>query len=228
MALPKYRGIKLGPGSFSDLTGECELFVEARSPNNGTPGTVEWDVGSTYNIGDAVVYEGLSYNSLVGSNLGNQPDTSPSEWKPVDGKDGDIFIQVPSAGFPAGGGDVDIFLKVDTVWRALAETSPPTVALVDGQLSEATAVELPAGIFPFAEISYTVKRGSGHSRKRKGVFTILNDGSTVEYSHEFDEIGADVNVPFSVDIAGGLIRLRYTSVLEGSAIELKYSVKGWA
>lgn len=39
-----------------------------------------WQVGDTYNLGDYVQYNNKVYKSLVGSNTGNQPDVSTSEW----------------------------------------------------------------------------------------------------------------------------------------------------
>ena len=39
-----------------------------------------WDGGTTYAALDAVFFNGSSYVSLVGSNTGNSPDTSPAEW----------------------------------------------------------------------------------------------------------------------------------------------------
>lgn len=228
MALPKYRGLKLGPGNLNDKNLESEVFVEDRVPLNGKPGTVAWAIGSTYNIGDAVTYNGLSYNSLILGNVGNQPDTSPSEWQLVDGKDGDVWIQVPTAGFPAGGGDAEIWIKVNTIWRPLAWSNPLTFALNDGQITPEVAFEYPANLLPFAVIEYTVRRGGGHSRKREGRFIILNDGGSETTTHEFNEIGADVNCPFSIEFNAGKIQCKYTSTLEGTAIELRLTLRGWA
>jgi Collagen triple helix repeat (20 copies). len=39
-----------------------------------------WSVGTTYDLGDAVFYNGSSYVSLIGSNAGHQPDTSTAQW----------------------------------------------------------------------------------------------------------------------------------------------------
>ena len=44
--------------------------------NSGT-----WVNTATYAIRDGVLYNGTSYRSLVGSNTGNQPDTSPASWE---------------------------------------------------------------------------------------------------------------------------------------------------
>ncbi len=40
----------------------------------------DWNGLDTYGVNDAVYYLGSSYRSLVASNVGNQPDTSPSSW----------------------------------------------------------------------------------------------------------------------------------------------------
>lgn len=41
---------------------------------------IEWQVGNTYNEDQRVVYGTSVYQSLIASNLGNQPDTSPTSW----------------------------------------------------------------------------------------------------------------------------------------------------
>lgn len=40
----------------------------------------DWAVGTTYASGDKVIYEHKRYESLAGSNVGNQPDTTPLKW----------------------------------------------------------------------------------------------------------------------------------------------------
>ncbi len=39
-----------------------------------------WDSGTSYATGDAVSFNGSSYISLIDSNTGNPPDTSPTDW----------------------------------------------------------------------------------------------------------------------------------------------------
>lgn len=49
----------------------------------GAPGLAyrgEWQSASNYGLGDVVVWNGSSYASLVGSNHGNAPDVSPTDW----------------------------------------------------------------------------------------------------------------------------------------------------
>jgi len=40
---------------------------------------------TTYATGDIISYAGILYSSIHGSNLGNQPDVSPSDWTPAGG-----------------------------------------------------------------------------------------------------------------------------------------------
>ena len=144
----------------------------------------------------------------------------------TDGKDGDVWVQVPVAGFPAGGADVEMYIKSSNAWQGIKGT-PVIVSLTDGQVASAVALEIPAAAFRYAKVEYTVKRSVG--RKRKGTLEILNDGSSPNptYSHEYIELGSNVNVPFTVDYSGGKVRVLYTSTLEGIAIECKYTIKGW-
>lgn len=227
MSTSKLSRLKLGPGFINDKNFESEIFAESRAPLDGTAASAEWNVGTLYSIGDPVIHEEVTYNALQ-SNIGKTPGAVGSEldWAIVDGKDGDIWIQVPTAGFPAGGTDSEVYIKVGSVWRPMSDSNPKTVALINGTVSEETAFKYKAAALPYAVVSYTVRRGTGHGEKRQGLMIILNSGAVFNYTHEFTEIGSDVNVPFSVDYDSGDIRLRYTSVA-GSAIELRYIIKGW-
>lgn len=44
-----------------------------------------WLIGTTYDTGDAVLYAGQYYLSLVDTNLGIQPDTDTTKWVPTNG-----------------------------------------------------------------------------------------------------------------------------------------------
>jgi hypothetical protein len=63
-----------GPIGLTGATGPQGL--------QGPPATFKgiWNNATTYALGDAVSFNGSSYVSLVSSNLGNQPDTNPSQW----------------------------------------------------------------------------------------------------------------------------------------------------
>lgn len=53
-------------------------MVSALVANGAT--VADWLVGTTYAIGDRVVYDGNYYRSLTAGNIGNQPDSSPNAW----------------------------------------------------------------------------------------------------------------------------------------------------
>lgn len=44
------------------------------------PGPPAWAATTTYALGNAVLYNGKHYKSLIAANLGNQPDTAPMAW----------------------------------------------------------------------------------------------------------------------------------------------------
>jgi len=44
----------------------------------------QWDINTTYQVGEIAIYEGLYYRSHVANNVGNQPDTNPDEWERIE------------------------------------------------------------------------------------------------------------------------------------------------
>lgn len=135
-----------------------------------------------------------------------------------DGNNSDIWITV-------SGARSNIFQKINGYWISLAE-KPVITNLLDNQ-TNAVAVELPLSVFRNAEINYVIKRG-GNNRKIKGTLQIVHDGSNIQYSDEFIEIGlSDVGVDLSVDISGAFLRILYTSTNESIAPVLEWYVKGW-
>jgi len=42
-----------------------------------------WNISATYNLNDAVSFNGSSYISLIANNTANEPDTAPSAWSLV-------------------------------------------------------------------------------------------------------------------------------------------------
>jgi hypothetical protein len=57
-------------------------FVVSSQGEVSTSGFV-YDAAFTYDAGDPVIYNSAWYLSLVGSNLNNQPDESPTEWEAI-------------------------------------------------------------------------------------------------------------------------------------------------
>lgn len=216
MSEVKYSRIKLGTGAFNNQTVESEWLV-------GT----QYASSTAYNIGDLVLYNAIIYQSLVISNIGNEPDISPSQWSVYSLNDGGYFFQVPASG-TGHGSDVGLWLMSDGILTSVTGQISYT-ALVDGQTSPGVALSYPAAVFPFATIEYTLVRGSGYGRQRAGLLRILNDGISMDsYTHEFSELGSDVQVEWSVMVIGGMVYLQYTTdAFEGVPIELSYILKGW-
>ncbi len=215
MALEKIDVLALGRGNLTDNSNAAIAF----STNNTMAG---WDIGTTYAQYNVVEYSGRVYRSKIASNTGNQPDTSPNQWETlyVGVKDGDIA-------FVVNGSASMVQQRVSGAWTVLGD-SPATLTLTDGQLTPTPAFVYLGSTKAFGKMEYTIRRGTGHGRKRKGVMNILSDTLTqVEHDHYFNDIGADVNVWLSVDMSGGNVRVLYTSGLEGTAIEMRYTLKGW-
>lgn len=69
-----------GPGDTVILSNSGASY-EVGLAVDGGGGLPTYAGGTTYDAGDEVMYSSRSYRSLAGSNLGNQPDISPSEWE---------------------------------------------------------------------------------------------------------------------------------------------------
>lgn len=215
MALEKIDVLALGRGNLTDNSNAAIAF----SANNLVATWSGAEVYAQYNV---VEYSGRMYRSKIAGNTANQPDTSPNEWETlyITPKDGDLAVVVAS-------GSSTVLQRVNGVWNPLTP-SPITVALVDGQVAPADAVVFLGTSKAFAKLNYTLRRGSGQGRRRRGSFNALNDTvSAIDWDHEFNEIGTDVNAWLFWDMSGGNARLRYTSGLEGVTLELKYTLEGW-
>ena len=216
MALTKIDVLAIGRGSLTDNSNAAIVI----SANNLI---ALWSSSTTYAQYNVVEYSGKMYRSKVGSNLNNQPDISPNQFEVlyVAPKDGDLAVII-------NGGTSSIVQRSGNAWAALSGT-PLSVSLVDGQVSPADAVVFVGAAKSFAKLEYTLSRGGGQGRKRKGLFNVLNDNATtVEYDHTFNEIGLDVNATFSWTISGGNVHLQYVSGLEGVSLAMQYTLGGWS
>ena len=234
MAIQKLQGLKLGVGNLTDKDIESEIFVANFEPNSGSVSDSPYNAAATYALGQNVTYLGRYWVSLVASNLGNQPDTSPTEWEEVHGKDGDIWIKTPADGFPAGGPDVQLYIKASTEWVPLSSTNPFTAYLTDNQVAADTAFEYPLSLFPNAEITYTIRRDTipalvpSFGKYKQGKYIVLYNGIDLDWTHEFSEVGNDVGVVLTFDVSSDKIRARYTSANQSQDIEMRYIIRGWA
>jgi hypothetical protein len=215
MATQKIDVLALGRGDLSNNANAAIVF----SANNIV---ALYSAGTTYSQYNVVEYSGNVYRSKINSNTGNTPSSSPSSWETmyIGVKDGDVA-------YVFSGANSTTLQRINSLWQDLAG-QPATVALVDGQVSPADAFVFLANGKSYAQVNYTIRRGSDQSRKRFGTYNVSNDNfSTVQYDHGYNQIGADVEVTVSWALTGGNVRMQYTSVSEGLPIELRYTIKGW-
>ena len=216
MGTYKVDTLSIGRGSLSDNTNSITAF----SSNNSVG---SWSSATTYAQYNCVEYSNKVYRSKIVSNTNNQPDISPNQWETVcNTKDGDIAFIIANS-------SSTVMQRVGSVWSNIGG-SPATISLNDGQLTPATAITFVGLSKAWAQLEYTVRRGSGHSRKRHGTMNILNDTvvTDVVYDHQFQDIGSDVNVTLTPVASAGNVALQYISTAESVAIELKWNIsKGW-
>lgn len=94
---------------------------------------------STYALGDVVFYAGSSYVSLIDSNIGNQPDTHPSQWA--------VFAAQGSTGATGATGSTGATGPAGPGMRYAATSN-----------SSAASLSLPAGTY---RIDVNTESGSG-------------------------------------------------------------------
>lgn len=69
------RGLEFDPRS-----APATVWLQFRLPYPGLA-MFQWSISNTYSAGDAVLYNGDSYHSVVDGNLGFPPDSSATAWK---------------------------------------------------------------------------------------------------------------------------------------------------
>lgn len=214
MANQKLDVITIGKGANNSNATSSRIFTSSMTMS-------AWSVSTSYIIDGCAEYGGHIYRSLTNANLNNQPDISPNDWE--------IILKNTQNGDVCHVSDItnaDIQMRQLGTWISVYRV-PQTVNLVDGQLTYVPAMSYSAADYPVAFIEYSIKRGSG-ARREQGLISILSDGSSVQYATgPYNTIGSSINVTLSVSIALGIISITYISVNEGSAIEFKYSLRGW-
>src|ERR1700676_900231 len=122
MSAYKNEVIIIGTGSINSNATSAHIF-------SSTSAVSGWLIGASYGPGNCVEYNSAIYRSLISSNVGNEPDTSPTQWEQVINptKDGDIAIVI-------NGASSDIEQRANGVWDSIS-LAPVSVGLVDGQLT---------------------------------------------------------------------------------------------
>lgn len=80
----------------------------------------DYDAATTYSVGSLVYYDGVNYYSKVGSNLGNQPDISPTQWYALT----DDIYEIPTPWSEAEVAELGYCQSVDVMWIT-HENHPP-------------------------------------------------------------------------------------------------------
>ena len=113
-------------------------------PSTGIYSSTSYLSGTTYSQGQTVNYSGIMYLSLVNSNIGNQPDISPTQWQAL-GISGNIRVggQAYSAAGPyVNRTQITQYLKLKTsqckitIMASPAMTIPGTSTLVLAAISQ--------------------------------------------------------------------------------------------
>lgn len=214
MATQKIEALSLGKGNLLDQSQAAVITA-------GTNIVQLWSSSGVYASNTLVEHASDMWRALI-TNTNSIPSTSNPNWELVykGCKDGDINIVI-------AGGNSTLTQRTNGVWQSFRENTI-TAILLDGQTSPAVAFTFVGTDRFFTKFEYTIKRDT-ESRKRRGSMNILTDGaSELDYDHEFNEIGADVNVWLTPVLVGSDVQLQYTSATESNTITMKYTLKGWS
>lgn len=217
MALRQIDALQLGPVIPGSETSSAQLF-------SSTVPMAAWSSGTSYAVNNAVESAGAIYRSLVGSNLGNTPSSSPSEWLLILSsiKDGDVCYVV--AGYLS-----DINIRINGTWTSILGL--PTMVNLANNTSGQVA-QFPLSIARAATIQYSITNGGPN---RVGTLRWNSDGtiglSGVALS-DFDnvDINGDVMITFDaqVDGTGTYVQLLYTSTsTNGSPAQMNFTMQQW-
>jgi hypothetical protein len=212
MSIIKTDVLSVGPGAL-----DSSLPIKLTS---GSSVPEIWDALKAYTAYNLVEQAGDLYRARINTTAGDNPVSVPVKWEKLyeSVADGDVVILT--------NGTVDMLQRIGGVWVSMVGRAVHKT-LVDGQLTFADAILAPLSTFRVLKVIATFKRGTGGSRMRRSEFAILSDGTNVETSETFAEIGSDIQVTTQVVVSGGQIRLQYTSVNEGVDLSVDYSFQGY-
>lgn len=213
MAIQKSEVFGVGKGNLKE---NSQTSVITSSQNK----ILQWSNATAYTVGTVVELTGVLWECLI-ANIASSPTLSNVNWRFIrDGvKDGDI-------NFVVSGGNSTITQRVDGVWYSFKEEYLP-VTLNDNQVAPAVIFSYPVGVYSNMKLEYVAKRGAGETQKRYGTVVILNDGTNVDYSHDFMELGADAGIWLSYIVSGGNVQVRYTSDNLSTPLSFKYRIIGF-
>lgn len=217
MATQKFDGLLIGKGAINQNTTSTRLLASSATMDF-------WFISYAYPLDCVVEYSGSYYRSLVGANLGNQPNTSPSQWEilAIGSKDGDMVSVV-------NGTISDLMIRTNSRWVSLVGL-PISATLADATLGQ-TLLSIPLTVATGAVLEYTINRGANI---RRGTLKFQSDGNlgvagVVVSDHDIVDIGpGDVGVDFSGIVDGfGNVQILADTDAQGSNPLVKYAIKGW-
>jgi hypothetical protein len=203
--------IDLGTTQVSGATSR--LFASSRNPWDGSiAGATMWDVSTPYLIGNVVVYQGFHYVALT-NHTGTNPDTDTSgrtvengtDWKAIDGKDGDIWIKV-------SGASSAVLQKTNNAWNLLGSNfAGAGISLNDSAVAD-TAFSFDMNIYKTAMIEYYMVAPGGVIER--GRMNIVNNGSAVNGSvFDVQSVGGSMGIDFDfqLDLLNSAVDVNYDS-----------------
>lgn len=215
MATQKVDSLIIGKGAMNSNTSSAQIFASKLAVST-------WDIASTYATEACVEYSGNIWRSLVNSNIGNTPSSSPTQWELIlkNTKDGD-------ACFVINGVSSDLMIRSNNIWQSLGN-KPYSIDLNDNQVAPATAFSYLGSAFPYAQIELRVRRNNAYSSAFKRTYEVMNDGTTdMQFSSDGISIGTDTGVVITPSISAGTVSFDYTSTNLGQVIQLQYIIKGF-
>jgi len=235
LATQKITQLRLGAGNLNQFYGETAFLVGQRAPLSGSiQGITDWNSATPYSFNQPVTYLGVQYKSTIpgiATNLNNIPTVTG--WVQVDGKDGDLWIQVPpGTNYTFNSSLVGLFQKSNGLWLPMGDSATFAYKILDN--TSGTVFTYPALLLPYANFVYTLRRQTypevtpNYSQEKQGTYIIQNDGSNLSYTHQFQEIGNDVGCTITPTLSGANVNMNYVASNQGQDLEFQFNLSGWA
>lgn len=144
-----------------------------------------WNIGNTYNVGDIVSYGSLTYVSLIASNTGNEPDTSPTDWAVTTNSfNGTVTVQT-------GGSGTFTYLQG---FSSNMTGSGGTATLVESSGALARSIGSMASLLSFAAIGTTAQAVADYlTSTQPGIISAISTTPTASIATSTADTGISGN-----------------------------------
>lgn len=214
MATSKQDSVIIGKGAINANTQSAQLF-------SSTAAVALWSSTTTYADQQCVELSGNIYRSIQGSNLNQNPASTPAYWE--------LIIKTVHDGdccFVVAGGVSDLQIRISGIWTSFGG-KPYIVNLNDNQASPIAAFSYPGSALPYAILEVRVRRNNTYASSKVYTYNVVTDGVNVQFSSSGVELGVDTGVTFIPTVVTGQIQFQYTSTNLSQPITLEYSLKGF-